>query len=941
MNAATSNHERASMKTIGISMTCIALAFTSAADADDHVWSSLGGGSFNHWLNWVPQYVPGEDDNAIFELGMDPAYEVTFYEGVTNDKCIFRTDKVVMDLGSFTYYLDNPGQSLVVGESNGHFAEVLLYHGDLDADTVHVGLWEGSNGTLDLESGLTMNVSNYLTVANDGDGQLTIYDGASVTTEYATIGSHDFGNTGVIDVVGSDAEFTINQILTVGGDGAGTLNIVEDGSASPLHVNIGGGTGVGIVNVAGASELSVGNSLTIGVYGAGTLLVEDAGQASAPGIIRVGWFDGSTGDATVTGEYSTISTDGTLAVGDGGTGTMLINDAATADAHTLVMGWVATGDGTLTVSDAGTALTADDALWIGSGGDASCTIQAGASASANYVCVGAVDAADGDLTVTGENTTLTVTNDLDVGQDAIGDLAIEDQAQVDVTAVTRIGRSANGVGNLTASGAGTSLSTGDCVIGEAGDGTLTISEGADVDVRLAFVGTIPSGVGHLELSGAGSTLDAAEYIRVGNEGDATANITQQAALAAETLLVGVAGTSVGELNVADAGTTVTVLNNIQVGQWGSGVMNITNGAEVKTTEPGGWIVIADQVDADGTVLVDGGSTLTAEQAPIVVGSNGHAEMTITGGSQVYSSGELFMGGGADCIGQLTISGPDSEYVSASGYAARIGNHGGGTLIIENGGYFEKPGGFILGDNETGVGTINLNGAASLFKTERLTVGEYGVGVVNINDGRVSLGVEDPSTIPSGELHMFGYGHLSGTGTVAGDVVNFNCEVKPGGGEEAALTGVLTIDGDYTQQYATLKIKVKGTTLSDEYSSLNVTGVASLDHDLVMEPVDGYFPLPGEQYVVLTAASIIDAFGRVTGPGNYDITYNADSVTITVINSPGDLDGDRDVDLSDLATLLAFYGTPSGAEYSQGDVDGDGDVDLSDLASLLAYYGMAG
>ena len=50
---------------------------------------------------------------------------------------------------------------------------------------------------------------------------------------------------------------------------------------------------------------------------------------------------------------------------------------------------------------------------------------------------------------------------------------------------------------------------------------------------------------------------------------------------------------------------------------------------------------------------------------------------------------------------------------------------------------------------------------------------------------------------------------------------------------------------------------------------------------------------------------------------------------------GDLDDDRDVDLADLATLLAVYGD-SGT--CQGDLDCDGDVDLSDLATLLAVYG---
>lgn len=53
---------------------------------------------------------------------------------------------------------------------------------------------------------------------------------------------------------------------------------------------------------------------------------------------------------------------------------------------------------------------------------------------------------------------------------------------------------------------------------------------------------------------------------------------------------------------------------------------------------------------------------------------------------------------------------------------------------------------------------------------------------------------------------------------------------------------------------------------------------------------------------------------------------------------GDLDGDLDVDLTDLAILLANFGVSEGAAASDGDLDTDGDVDLTDLALLLANYG---
>ena len=53
--------------------------------------------------------------------------------------------------------------------------------------------------------------------------------------------------------------------------------------------------------------------------------------------------------------------------------------------------------------------------------------------------------------------------------------------------------------------------------------------------------------------------------------------------------------------------------------------------------------------------------------------------------------------------------------------------------------------------------------------------------------------------------------------------------------------------------------------------------------------------------------------------------------------PGDLDGDLDIDLADLSTLLANFDLNPAAE-EDGDIDGDGVVGLSDLALLLSAFG---
>jgi hypothetical protein len=70
---------------------------------------------------------------------------------------------------------------------------------------------------------------------------------------------------------------------------------------------------------------------------------------------------------------------------------------------------------------------------------------------------------------------------------------------------------------------------------------------------------------------------------------------------------------------------------------------------------------------------------------------------------------------------------------------------------------------------------------------------------------------------------------------------------------------------------------------------------------------------------------------------FDVTNDLSQIDVFTWNGTGDLDGDGVVDLSDLAQLLANYGSTSGATYYDGDLSGDGAVDLVDLASLLGVY----
>ena len=95
---------------------------------------------------------------------------------------------------------------------------------------------------------------------------------------------------------------------------------------------------------------------------------------------------------------------------------------------------------------------------------------------------------------------------------------------------------------------------------------------------------------------------------------------------------------------------------------------------------------------------------------------------------------------------------------------------------------------------------------------------------------------------------------------------------------------------------------------------------------------------GHWFVINGYGLTINSSRQMAVPATNDVTGEGGIVLLTPVGSAGDLDGDGDVDLADLATLLANFGATN-AEPDQGDLDSDGDVDVGDLAILLAHFGV--
>lgn len=83
---------------------------------------------------------------------------------------------------------------------------------------------------------------------------------------------------------------------------------------------------------------------------------------------------------------------------------------------------------------------------------------------------------------------------------------------------------------------------------------------------------------------------------------------------------------------------------------------------------------------------------------------------------------------------------------------------------------------------------------------------------------------------------------------------------------------------------------------------------------------------------------------LTYTGNAGFPYGsfnmASALTLTggQPSLPGDANGDKKVDVSDLGILAANYGLTGGATWAKGDFNNDGKVDVSDLGILAANYG---
>ncbi len=248
------------------------------------------------------------------------------------------------------------GAVLVAGATAvGYFGQGTLTVHDAEIETgqTSIGALFGSRGevVLDGANGSSRWVfGGELRVGDQGDGVLSVRSGAveSLATDRVVVGFLE-GSTGLVTLDGSDARLQTFSEIAVGTEGEGDVQVRSGASVSGSALIIGpsAGPGEGIVTVSGSetdgaattfSTITVDEDLSVGAGGAGTLTI-DGGRVFADSA-DLGTF--ASGNATVdVSDGGILEISGALRIGESAppaiAGTATVKIVAGSDPFSFVI----------------------------------------------------------------------------------------------------------------------------------------------------------------------------------------------------------------------------------------------------------------------------------------------------------------------------------------------------------------------------------------------------------------------------------------------------------------------------------------------------------------------------------------------------------------------------------------------------------------------------
>ena len=312
------------------------------------VWTNPDGGNFSSPANWQDSAIPGAISYAVFNL--PNTYTVTLDQDFTNFQLVPQNGDVEIDLQGNTYTLTNhiriggPQAAtlrLVNGQVSATYAIAasatgiaqlilddatlttsgtglfdigvaggsgsVLVSGDslLNTEFVRIGENAGSNGLLQIIGAQAHADVNGMQIGATGTGQLEVRQGASLhSTNFITLAN--FGSTAVGQILITDTGSTmiVDQGITIGDNGLGTLDITSGATLTAQSIDIGlQSTATGNVTVSGSnSVLNSASLVRVGVAGIGVLNVSNGGKLVAGNSVEISQLGKLGGNGTIDGD---------------------------------------------------------------------------------------------------------------------------------------------------------------------------------------------------------------------------------------------------------------------------------------------------------------------------------------------------------------------------------------------------------------------------------------------------------------------------------------------------------------------------------------------------------------------------------------------------------------------------------------------------------------
>ncbi|MBN2580810.1 MAG: autotransporter-associated beta strand repeat-containing protein [Pirellulales bacterium] len=455
----------------------------------------------------------------------------------------------------------------------------------------------------------------------------------------------------------------------------------------------------------------------------------------------LGYNSVSSGTATITGAGSTWTNNGSLSVGESGSGTLNIEAGGQVSSYSAYLGGYQFSSGTTTVTGSDSMWTINSDFRVGASGSGMLYIEAGGEViSGNgsyYNYLGYNTGSTGTVTVTGNDSKWTINGyGLYIGYGGNGTLNIEAGGQVINSGGCQMGTYSNSTGTVTVTGTGSTwINNGGVNNSYYGNCILNIEAGGQV---ISSTGSLGGGNlgsntrGTATVTGTESKWTMSTDFTVGDGGLGTLQIEASGQVSCFNGYLGKQRYSLATnstATVTGAGSKWTNNNNLYIG---FGTLRITEGGVVSDVD--GYLGYNCSGSQYCIVTISGTDSMWINSGNFYIGRYGNGTLNIEAGGKV-SNTDGYLGYNSSPI-TTTVTGNGSTWTNSGDLRVGIGNSGNGILNIEASGQVSNSNGYLGYDSgSTGTATVSDTGS-TWTNSGNLYVGYSGNGTLNVAGGWV-------------------------------------------------------------------------------------------------------------------------------------------------------------------------------------------------------------